>query len=210
VYYNGQGVPQDHAAAAHWYRKAAEQCDAVAQQGLAYMYYNGVGVPQDYSEAVLWYRKAAEQREVVAQEFLGYMYATGRGVPIDRSQAIAWYHKAANQDDAKAKHALESLEPSGLMGRRNFELISAWIGFPVGLWLCLDFVLRGRKLRDRRQGAIAILGVVFLSNAGLSLYASHDSMSYWLHKDVFDIARWFLNTAAILIIVTVVLRAKKS
>ena len=28
MYYNGQGVPQDYAQAAYWYRKAADQGDA--------------------------------------------------------------------------------------------------------------------------------------------------------------------------------------
>jgi hypothetical protein len=31
IYYNGDGVPQDYAEAAKWYRKAAKQGDASAQ-----------------------------------------------------------------------------------------------------------------------------------------------------------------------------------
>ncbi len=41
MYYNSQGVPQDHATAMRWYRKAAGQGMAEAQYHLGYMY----GVP---------------------------------------------------------------------------------------------------------------------------------------------------------------------
>lgn len=174
------------------------------------MFYNGVGVPQDYVQAISWYRKAAEQGDVVAEESLGYIYATGRGVAADRSEAIAWYRKAASQGDVKSKHALESFQDSGLMGIRDLELLSALVALPAGLWLFLGFLLRVRKLRSGRRTAIAVLGLVFLADAGLSLYAFHDDMlSYYLHKNVFDIARWSLNTVAVLIIITVVLHGKE-
>ena len=61
MYFKGQGVPQDYAAAVSWYRKAAEQGNASAQYNLGVMYDNGQGVPQDYAAAVSWYRKAADQ-----------------------------------------------------------------------------------------------------------------------------------------------------
>ena len=58
----GKGAPQDHRAAAKWYRLAAEQGHAGAQFQLGGSYVFGKGVPQDYSEAVKWYRLAAERR----------------------------------------------------------------------------------------------------------------------------------------------------
>ena len=48
------GVLQDYAEAARWYRKAAEQGNAIAQTNLGTMYFQGQGVPQDYAEAVRW------------------------------------------------------------------------------------------------------------------------------------------------------------
>ncbi len=59
AYYDGQGVPQNYAKAAEWYRKAAMQRYAVAQGKLGAMYYGGQGVPQNYAKAVKWIRKAA-------------------------------------------------------------------------------------------------------------------------------------------------------
>ena len=66
--------------AVQWYRKAAEQGDAEAQDNLAFMYKNGQGVTQDYAQAVKWYRKAAEQGYAGAQINLGVMYDNGQGV----------------------------------------------------------------------------------------------------------------------------------
>ena len=44
AYDNGEGVPQDHAEAARWYRLAAEQGNASAQFNLGVAYENGEGV----------------------------------------------------------------------------------------------------------------------------------------------------------------------
>ena len=89
MYANGRGVPQDDAEAIAWYRRSAEQGNAVAQSHLGLMYANGRGVPQDDAEAIAWYRRAAEQGNAVAQFNLGLMYAKGRGVPQDDAEARA-------------------------------------------------------------------------------------------------------------------------
>ena len=70
---NGRGVPQDDAEAVRWYRLAAEQGHAWAQNNLGWMYDTGRGVPQDDAEAVRWYRLAAEQGTCVAQPRLDAM-----------------------------------------------------------------------------------------------------------------------------------------
>jgi TPR repeat protein len=73
MYDNGRGVPQDYAEAVNWYRKAADQSDALAQYNLGMMYYTGRGVPQDYAEAVRWYCKAADHGFGYAQQCRGRM-----------------------------------------------------------------------------------------------------------------------------------------
>ena len=82
----------------------------------------------------------------------------------------------------------------------------------VGVW-CLgssaEFLLQGRKLWDLRQSAITLLGLTFLSNAGLSAYAFAHDIRYSPYHDAFHLARKILVATAILIIVTVVLPAKK-
>ena len=76
MYANGQGVPQDYAAAVSWYRKAAEQGYAAAQFNLGVMYDKGQGVPQDYVQAHKWWNLAAangdadaiKSRDIVAKK----------------------------------------------------------------------------------------------------------------------------------------------
>ena len=60
MYYTGQGVRQDYAEAARWYRKAAEQGDVQAQYNLGLMYYNGQGVRQDLHLSKEWFGKACD------------------------------------------------------------------------------------------------------------------------------------------------------
>src|SRR5262249_55913234 len=54
-------------ASAMWFRKAAEQGDALAQCTLAEIYDAGRGVPQDHAEALKWHRLAADQDYADAQ-----------------------------------------------------------------------------------------------------------------------------------------------
>jgi TPR repeat protein len=210
MYFNGVGLPQDYAEAFRWYSKAADQGEATAQHALGYMYINGVGLPQDYVTAFHWVQKAAVQGDAEAQASLGYMYAKGQGVPQNRTEAYRWYRKAADQGDPNAKHALELLGSGSMTKIRWFELLTALIAIPVGLWASLAFLFPATKFRGWRQASITLLGVSFLSNAGLSLYAfAHYDVQCFPHPYAFHIARFVFSVTAILIVVTVVLPAKK-
>ena len=109
---------------AEWYRKAAEQGDAVAQfnlgfmaeQGdavaqynLGFMYANRDGDPKNRADAIKWFYKAAEQGNADAQYNLGAIYLGGAGVPKDRAEASKWFRKAAEQGHKYAKWFLEKL-----------------------------------------------------------------------------------------------------
>ena len=59
IYEKGLGVPPNYAAAAQWYRRAAEQGFSRAAINLGNLYEKGLGVPQDSQEALHWYRRAA-------------------------------------------------------------------------------------------------------------------------------------------------------
>ena len=61
MYYDGEGVPQDHIEAAKWFRMAAEQGHAPAQSILGSMYYDGEGIPQNYVEGHKWLNLAASR-----------------------------------------------------------------------------------------------------------------------------------------------------
>jgi TPR repeat protein len=153
--YYGQGVPQNYAEAARWYRSAADLGNAKSQFSLGYIYYYGQGVPQDYSEAVRRFRIAAEQGDVqaqvrarvflavtsyygqgtpqnyvegnwLAQSGLGSMYFYGQGVPHDYVEATVWYRKAADQGYAKAQYDLGTMYYSGLRVPQDRAEANRW------------------------------------------------------------------------------------
>ena len=67
IYDTAKGMPRDDAAAAKWYREAADQGVAGAQYNLGAMYADGHGVPRDYIEAYKWLSVAAA-RSTAAQD----------------------------------------------------------------------------------------------------------------------------------------------
>ncbi|HBH26298.1 MAG TPA: hypothetical protein DDX54_02720 [Rhodospirillaceae bacterium] len=68
MYYRGQGVEQDYAQGAHWFRKAAEQGLAGAQGILGCIYALGRGVPQDFVQAYAWLNLAAAGKGGAAKD----------------------------------------------------------------------------------------------------------------------------------------------
>jgi TPR repeat protein len=71
--FKGDGIPEDPAAAAHWYNKAAKKGHAKAQYMAAYCYHKGLGVPQDLEKAVKYYTKSSNSGEAKATEALQYL-----------------------------------------------------------------------------------------------------------------------------------------
>ncbi|MBI3148540.1 MAG: sel1 repeat family protein [Betaproteobacteria bacterium] len=111
MYSGVRGVPQDHAKAAFWYRKAADQGSAPAQTSLGVMYEKGIGVKQDEREAVSLYQKAAEQGFAEAQYVLGGMYERGQGtVQADLVQAHKWFNLAVAAGFGAAQDNMERIE----------------------------------------------------------------------------------------------------
>ena len=81
----GEGVTKDDVEAVKWYRKAAEQGNALAQANLGILFETGRGVPKDDVEAAVWYRKAAEQGNTFAQANLRVLLESGRKAPASDS-----------------------------------------------------------------------------------------------------------------------------
>jgi len=126
MYYNGFGVKQDYPYAAKWYRKAAEQGEAVSQFMLGELYYKGMGVEQDYTEAAKWYRKAADQGDVMAQFGIGEMYHNGKGVKQDYTEAVKWYRKSADQGLSVAQLMLGGLYSNGKGVKQDYTEAVKW------------------------------------------------------------------------------------
>jgi hypothetical protein len=95
LYYHGQGVQQDFAAAATWFGKAADQDDATAQAHLGVMFFEGQGVPQDKAQAMSWIRRAADLGDPESQYNLGLSYENGEEGKPDNVRAHMWFNLAA-------------------------------------------------------------------------------------------------------------------
>ncbi len=125
LYDAGNGVPQDQAIAASWYRKAAEQNHPIAQLFLGILYDSGNGVEKDHKKAAHWLQASANNGNDQAQFYLGSMYAEGKGVNKEDSKAIEWFTKASAQKNTRAMGMLATL----LFSRNQNEqdLIDAYV-----------------------------------------------------------------------------------
>jgi TPR repeat protein len=95
---DGRGVVKDKAAAARYYKLAADQNDADAQYGYALCVSKGRGVPKDEAEATQYYKLAADQNHAWAQ-----FHWEGRGVVKDEAEAARYYKLAADQNQVSAQ-----------------------------------------------------------------------------------------------------------
>jgi len=210
VYLEGVGVARDYVESSRWFRKAADQGYANAQDGLGYMYYAGWGVPQDHALAFFWYGRAAEQGYAKAEFDLGCMYYKGVGTAKDYTQARRWYIKAANQGSGDAKQALAAFgtEADTVTQLEYLELVPSLV---LGSWVLLAFLSRGRKHLDLRNAALLLLGLSSLAVSGMNIYViAHGGLGYCTYPVAFRIVKRVLIGTACLIIVTVVLPAKKA
>jgi TPR repeat protein len=125
MYFHGEGA-KDDAAAANWYRKAADQEHDKAQNNLGLLYEEGLGVEQDFAAAEAWYRRAAEQGLATAQANLGRLYDLGRGVDPNQTEAAKWYRRAAEQENAKSQYRLGTMYEEGIGVPRNLSKAASW------------------------------------------------------------------------------------
>ena len=122
------GVEQNYAESLIWYRKAADQGHANAQNQLGFMHQKGMGVEQNYAEALTWYRKAADQGHAFAQNQLGWiwMHQNGLGVEQNYAEALTWYRKAADQGYAAAQNQIGWMHQYGLGVEQNYAEALIW------------------------------------------------------------------------------------
>lgn len=104
---------QDYAEALRWYRAAAEQGDANAENNLGAMHEHAMGVPENVAEAARWYRRAPARGLAAAQYNLALLLGWGRGVPMDEPEATALLHKSASQGYIPACSVLGTLYRHG-------------------------------------------------------------------------------------------------
>ena len=109
-----------------WYRAAAEQGYAPAQNCLGEAYYDGRGVVKDYSEAIKWFRQAAGKGLAEAQYNMGRVYGYGYGVKQDFAEAFKWYSESAKKGNASAMDKLGWYYEHGYGVDQNYAEAKKW------------------------------------------------------------------------------------
>lgn len=122
AYDTGDGVPRNRALATQWYKKAAEQGHAGAQNSLGSVFQ----AEKKYSDALYWYQKAAAQDHPLATSNLAYLYDLGLGVPQDRRMAQELYLRAANLGWAEAMFNLANMYGAGQLGAVDLYQAYIW------------------------------------------------------------------------------------
>ena len=151
LYEFGQGIPQNYAQAARWYRLAAEQGDAFAQHRLGIMYENGLGMAQDHAAAGTWYRLSAIRGYAGAQLSLGYLYRSGKGIPKNYHTAIKLYRLAADQGNAEAQIALAEMYDQGLGIPQSCVQAHEWYNLAASNFPASDSARRAVAVEGRQR-----------------------------------------------------------
>jgi TPR repeat protein len=100
--FNGIATSQDHAAAARWFKLAADAGNEKAQMWMAIVTYHGFGVKQDRAAAARWVRGLADKGSALGQFAMGLLYFQGHGVEKDAAAGRRWMEKAAERGDENA------------------------------------------------------------------------------------------------------------
>jgi Sel1 repeat len=106
--HNGDGVPQDQAAAILWLRKAAEGGDPWAQTQHA-INLRSTGDPENQRESIEWLERAVEKGDHRARCTLGAQQHLGIGTPVDVESALVNLTMASLGGFEDAKSMLASL-----------------------------------------------------------------------------------------------------
>lgn len=127
AYASGTGVPLNPAEAARWFRLAADQGYAPAQNNLGWLHVEGgPGFAPDPSEALNWLHKAADQGYAVAMSNLAEIYEVGRGVVADAARSHQWRRRAAESGYAQGQFNLGVAYQRGTGVLRDPAVAADW------------------------------------------------------------------------------------
>lgn len=127
IYQNGEGVKQDYAESAKWYRLAAQREHPDAQYALGTYYLFGNGVQRDEAEAAKWLHAAAKQGKAGAQYLYGYLLSRSESVQRNEAEGAQWYRKAAEQGLMEAQYAYGLALGTGAGVERNETESNVWL-----------------------------------------------------------------------------------
>lgn len=142
-----------------WWKLAADQRHAGAQNCLAGCYWNGKGIEKDQQEALRLWRLAAEQGNRGAQIRIGDCYYTGEAVEQNREEAVKWYTQA------NATEKLIECYRDGCRVELNIEkIIKEW-----------------EDAFERSRSHAAMLGLAHLYSDGLLMKPDYEKAAQWWH-----------------------------
>lgn len=110
-YYGENGLVQDYASAARYFKIAADQNDPESLNFFGMMSDLGLGIPQDSAVAEDCFRKAALQGHVKAQANLGMTMNPVSEDKDRKMEALAWLLLAASQGEVTAEKSLADFNP---------------------------------------------------------------------------------------------------
>jgi TPR repeat protein len=116
----------DNVKAIAFFRVAAAQGHAAAQNDLATMLRDGVGCTPDIREAIDWYQFSAKNGESSALYNLGLIHLHGIGIEANKSLAAEYLLEAANAGDAAAMCDLGTMLSQG-DGVDQDPVVAAWL-----------------------------------------------------------------------------------
>lgn len=108
AYHYGEGVHQDSVQAAYWFRKSADQGNAVAQSML-----ENYATSAPKITALQQAQNLATNGDAHWQYKLGVMYAYGQDVTQDYQEALKWFRLSATQGSAEAQSDLGAMYQGG-------------------------------------------------------------------------------------------------
>jgi hypothetical protein len=174
AYEEGRFVTRDHAVAASWMLKSAEQEYAPAQAGIGRIYIaegKDNGPIPHRADADKWLSLAAAQGDADAQFWLGTAYQRGWFGGFDDREAFHWIRKAAAQGLPMAQFSLGQMYEDGegvpecdslaaSLYRKAADHSPAYVG---GVWeaeVQLAYMYRDGRLKDKVQAYMwfAIVG----------------------------------------------------
>jgi len=95
----GFGIARDYIKAVEWYRRAADQGNALGQHGLGLCYKNGQGVRRDMLQAYGWFQLASDQGDEEAKEKAAALVALISPSELETAQRL--YRELKDRNPAK-------------------------------------------------------------------------------------------------------------
>jgi len=118
----GKGAPKDIDTASRYYRMAADQGFAEAQNSLGSLLQS----EKRYADALIWFDKAAALNHPQATNNEAYLYDLGLGVKQDRNKAFELYSRAADLGWAEAMWNIANIYGFGQLGKRDLVMACVW------------------------------------------------------------------------------------